>query len=89
MRRRNAREMARGSARQVLCSSLINHIEMNIADPALCQAKTIPRRHSIRRRGLDKLITEDSDWVAGLPYKVHIKKAPSAVHQSLKRREGK
>ncbi len=52
-----AREMGRGAARQALCSSLINHIDMNIADPALCPAK-VAAHFGISVRYLHKVLED-------------------------------
>lgn len=54
----SAQKMGRGSARQALCSSLINHVEMNIADPALCPAK-VAAHFGISMRYLHKVLEEE------------------------------
>jgi AraC family transcriptional activator of tynA and feaB len=53
----SAQEMARGSARQALCSSLVNHIETNIADPELVPAK-VAAHLGISVRYLHKVLEE-------------------------------
>jgi AraC-like DNA-binding protein len=53
----NAQDMARGSARQALYSSLISHVDMNIADPALSPAK-VAAHFGISVRYLHKVLEE-------------------------------
>ncbi|MEY9148889.1 helix-turn-helix domain-containing protein [Bradyrhizobium elkanii] len=52
-----AQDMARVSARQALCSSLIKHIDMNIADPELCPAK-VAAHFGVSVRYLHKVLEE-------------------------------
>jgi AraC family transcriptional activator of tynA and feaB len=51
------RDMARGSARQALCASLVKHVEMNIADPDLAPAK-VAAHFGISVRYLHKVLEE-------------------------------
>lgn len=53
----SAQEMARGSARQALCASLVKHVETNIADPELAPAK-VAAHFGISVRYLHKVLEE-------------------------------
>lgn len=52
-----AQEMARGSARQALCASLVNHVGANVADPELAPAK-VAAHFGISVRYLHKVLEE-------------------------------